>query len=83
MKTFVKGMNQERQTFKYKFLRLSEANVKEVNFDRTTNLATCKSFDLLLEGKEKEAWEALREVIHACLDYKRKDNYTQLETVLL
>jgi len=32
--------------------------------------------DLVLEGREKEAWEALRGVIHGILGNKRDDNYT-------
>ena len=88
MKNFVKGMNQEGQAFKYlrdKFPRLSDAKVKEGIFvgPQIRQLVKDPAFDRVLEGKEKEAWEALKGVIHGFLGNKRDDNYTQLVTVLL
>ena len=88
MKNFVKGMNREGQAFKYlreKFSRLSDAKVKEGIFvgPQIRQLVKDPAFDLVLKGKEKEAWEALKRVMHGFLGNKRDDNYTQLVTVLL
>lgn len=44
-----------------------------------TNLA----FDLVLAGREKEAWEDFNEVIYGFLGNKLDDNYTQLITTFL
>ena len=75
MKNFVKGMNQEGQAFKYlrdKFPRLSDAKVKEGIFvgPQIRQLVKDPAFDRVLEGKEKEAWEALKGVIHGFLGNK-------------
>ncbi|KAJ4430079.1 hypothetical protein ANN_22288 [Periplaneta americana] len=81
-------MNQEGQAFKYvreKFPKLSDAKVKEGIFvgPQIRELVKDPAFDQVLEGKEKEAWEALKGVIHGFLGNKRDDNYTQLVTMLL
>ena len=88
MKNFVKGMNQEGRAFKYireKFPKLSDAKVKEGIFvgPQIRELVKDPAFDQVLEGKEKEAWEAFKGVVRGFLGNKRDDNHTHLVTVLL
>lgn len=88
MKNFVKAMNREGQAFKYireKFSKLSDAKVKEGIFvgPQIRELVRDPAFDQVLEGKEKEAWEAFKGVVHGFLGNKRDDNYKHLVTVLL
>ena len=80
---FVKAMNREWQVFKYlreKVPRLSDAKIK---VHKICQLAKNTAYELILEGREEEAWEALKGIIHGFLGNKRDDNNTQLMTALL
>ena len=57
--------------------------MQKIKVPKFCQLAENPAFDLILEGREKEAWEALKGVIHGFLGNKREDNYTQLITRLL
>ena len=88
MKNFVKGMNQEERAFKYireKFPKLNDAKVKEGIFvgPQIRELVKDPAFDQVLEGKEKEAWEAFKGVVRGFLGNRRDDNYLHLVIVLL
>ena len=87
MKNFVKAMNREGQAFKYlreKFPYLPDSKIKEgIVGPQIRQLVKDPTFDLVLEGREKEAWGTLKRVIHAFLGNKRDDNYTQLITTFL
>jgi hypothetical protein len=65
MKNFVKAMDRTGSASKYlaeKFLRLSEAKIKEWVFvgPHTRKHFRDDMFNNLLQGDEKKAWDALR-----------------------
>ena len=69
MKNLVKKMNQEGEAFKYlktKFSHLSDAKIKEGIFvgPQIRELFKDESFNRVIEGKEKAAWEAFKTVVH-------------------
>ncbi|KAJ4451487.1 hypothetical protein ANN_02950 [Periplaneta americana] len=68
-----------------KYQEHNDTKVKEGIFvgPQIRELVKDPAFVQVFEGKEKEAWEALKGVIHGLLGNKRNDNYTQLVTVLL
>ncbi|GBP14416.1 hypothetical protein EVAR_92401_1 [Eumeta japonica] len=88
MKNFVKAMNKSGAAFQYlrqKFSRLSEAKIKEGIFigPQIRNLFNDVNFDSVLEGKEKQAWNAFRLVARNFLGNKRSDNYAEfVENIL-
>ena len=74
-------MIQEGEAFKYlreNFPILRDAKIKEGIFvgRQIHQLVKDPGFDLVFEGREKEAWEALKGVIHAFLG--KKDMITTL-----
>jgi len=83
MKNFVKAMDRDGSAFKYlaqKFPRLSEAKIKEGIFvgPQIRDLFRDEMFDSLLQGDEKNAWEAFRQVSSNFLGYVRAENYKEL-----
>ncbi|XP_077117201.1 uncharacterized protein LOC143773722 [Ranitomeya variabilis] len=88
MKNFVKGMNQEGNAFKYlrgKFPQLSDAKVKEGVFigPQIRDLLRDGNFDEILQGNEKAAWQAFRDVVRGFLGNRRVDNYVDIVNNLL
>lgn len=88
MKNFVKAMNRDGPAFGYlkqKFPRISEAKIKEGIFvgPQIRQLLRDSDFDIVLEGCEKEAWEAFKMVVTHFLGNKRAENYPELVNNLL
>lgn len=83
MKNLVKAMDKNGAAFQYlrqKFPRLSEAKIKEGIFvgPQIRNLFKDENFDLVLEGKEKTAWNDFRLLANNFLGNKRDENYVTL-----
>ena len=80
MKNLVKAMNREGEAFKYlktKFPHLSDAKIKEGIFvgPQIRELLKDGTFNRVIEGKEKAAWEAFKYVVHNLLGNRRAENY--------
>lgn len=80
MKNLVKAMNREGEAFKYlktKFPHLSDAKIKEGIFvgPQIRKLLNDETFNRVIEGKEKGAWEAFKSVVHNFLGNQRAENY--------
>jgi len=76
MKNFVNTMNQEETAFTYvreKFLRLSEAKLKEGIFigHQIRDLIKDEYFDSLLQGDENAAWDSFKFVVKGFLGNRR------------
>ena len=83
MKNFVKAMDRTGSTFKYlaeKFLRLSEAKIKEGGFvgPQIRKHFTVNMFNNPLQGDDKKAWDAFRLVSTKFLGNIRAENYKEL-----
>ncbi|KAK5643931.1 hypothetical protein RI129_007776 [Pyrocoelia pectoralis] len=88
MKNLVKAMNQEGEAFKYlktKFPKLSDAKIKEGIFvgPQIRELMKDGTFNRVIEGKEKAAWEAFKTIVHNFLGNKRAENYNLFVNELL
>ena len=87
MKNLVKAMNQKEKAFKYlktKFPHLSDAKIKEGIFvgPQIRELFKDGTYNRVIEGKEKAAWEAFKNV-HNFLGYQRAENYNVAVNELL
>jgi hypothetical protein len=83
IKNFVKAMDRSGAGFKYlaeKFPRLSEAKIKEGVFvgPQIRELFKDDRFDNMLQGNEKNAWDAFRLVSTNFLGNVRAENYKEL-----
>ena len=83
MKNFVNTMNQEETAFTYvreKFLRLSEAKLKEGIFigHQIRDLIKDEYFDRLLQGDENAAWDSFKFVVKGFLGNRRVQNHEEL-----
>ena len=88
MKNLVKKMNQEGEAFKYlktKFPHLSDAKIKEGIFvgPQIRELFKDETFNRVIEGKEKAAWEVFETVVHNFLGNRRAENYNLAVNELL
>ena len=88
MKNLVKAMNEKGEAFKYlntKFLRPSDAKIEEGTFvgPQICELFKDETFNRVIEGKEKPAWEALKNVVHNFLGNQRAENYNVAVNKLL
>ena len=88
MKNFVKAMDKTRLAFQYirdKFLRISEAKVKEGVFvgPQIRELLEDSAFDRILKGKEKAAWRTFKLVATNFLGNNKADNCKELVDNLL
>lgn len=88
MKNFVKAMNRESVAFQYireKFPKVSDAKIKEGVFNgpQIREIMKDKHFESLLEGNEKVAWFAFKEVVLNFLGNRRSGNYEELVQNLL
>lgn len=80
MKNFTKALDKEGEAFKYiqsKFPGISEAKLKEGIFvgPDIKNLMQDSEFDGRLDGTEKRAWEALKQVCNGFLGCRKSENY--------
>jgi len=84
MKNFVKSMDRTGSAFKYlaeKFTRLSETKIKEGVFVGPQMRKLFRDiFNNLLQGDEKNAWDAFRLVSTNFLGNIGKNNYKELRT---
>jgi hypothetical protein len=88
MKNFVKAMDKEGRAFSYlkeKFPRISDAKIKEGIFvgPQIRKLFGDAQFDSILEGKEKDAWDAFKMVAKNFLGNIKAENYKDLVAQLL
>ena len=88
MKNFVKAMNQEEAAFTYlqeKFLRLSEAKLKEGIFigPQIRELIKDDCFDTLLRDDERAAWDNFKFVLKGFSEKRRAQNFEELVNNLL
>ena len=77
-----------RRRFKYlktKFPLLSDAKIKEGIFvgPQIRELFKDETFNRVIEGKEKAAWEAFKTVVHNFLGNRRAENYNLAVNELL
>ena len=83
MKNFIKAMDRTGSAFKYladKFPRLSEAKIKEGIFvgPQIRELFRDETFNNLLQGDERKAWDAFHIVSTNFLGNARAENYKEL-----
>ena len=79
----MKAMNREERAFHYlkeKFPHISDAKIKEGIFvgPQIRDLIKDVHFDELLQGAEKEAWEALKLVVAHFLGNHKTSNYKEV-----
>ena len=88
MKNLVKAINQKGEAFKYlktKFPHTSDAKIEEGTFvgPQIWELFKDGTFNRVIEGKEKPAWEAFKNVVHNFLGNQRAKNYNVAANELL
>ena len=80
MKNFVKAMNREGEAFKClktKFPHLSDAKIKEGIFvgSQICELFKDETFNRMIRGNEKAAWEAFKSIFAKFLGNRRAEDY--------
>lgn len=88
MKQFVKALDQDGDCFKYlshKFPALSEAKIKEGIFvgPQIRALTTDREFEANMTSKEKNAWNAFKEVMDNFLGNNKHPDYVKIVNNML
>jgi len=88
MKNFVKALDRNGPAFQYlrsKFPRVSEAKIKEGIFNGPDirELMSDRRFGAVLQGAEKVAWDAFKDVVNNFLGNHRAPDYEQRVSNLL
>jgi hypothetical protein len=88
MKIFVKALNKEGKAFTYfrkKFLRLSEAKIKEGIFigPQINTVLQDTAFEILSDTEKKKAWTAFKFLCSSILGNEKSENYMEIVSEML
>ncbi|GBM80078.1 hypothetical protein AVEN_21795-1 [Araneus ventricosus] len=86
MKQFIKSVPKDGGCFRYlcsKFKKLSETKLKERVFTSSRKLLSESLFSETMGGKENEAWDSFKDVVHRFLDNTKDPLYKTIAQRML